>query len=76
MYIIICICVLKAIFNNDVNSLAKYVQRKNDCNLHTGVLAPLTMAAAAGATGPAVACRRESETSPAAARELKRRLRE
>ena len=30
---------------NDVNSLIKYVQRKNDCNLHIGVFPPLTVAA-------------------------------
>eukprot|EP00284_Hemiselmis_tepida_P006946 CAMPEP_0174939348 /NCGR_PEP_ID=MMETSP1355-20121228/66289_1 /TAXON_ID=464990 /ORGANISM="Hemiselmis tepida, Strain CCMP443" /LENGTH=344 /DNA_ID=CAMNT_0016186359 /DNA_START=18 /DNA_END=1048 /DNA_ORIENTATION=+ len=39
---------LQAITNNDINSLVKYVQRKNDCNLHTGVLPPLHLAAAAG----------------------------
>lgn len=39
---------VQAISNNDINSLAKYVQRKNDCNLHTGIYPPLTMAASAG----------------------------
>ena len=51
------------IFNNDVNSLTKYVQRKNDCNLHTCVLAPLTMAAAGGETSP-VGVYRTEETHP------------
>lgn len=39
---------LQAITNNDINSIVKYVQRKNDCNLHTGIMPPLTIAAAAG----------------------------
>ena len=38
----------QAITNNDINSLAKYVQRKNDCNLHTSIYPPLIVAAAAG----------------------------
>jgi hypothetical protein len=38
----------QAICNNDINSIIKYVQRKNDCNLHTGIFPPLTVAAAAG----------------------------
>jgi len=33
---------------NDVNSLIKYVQRKNDCNLHIAVFPPLTVAAGGG----------------------------
>jgi hypothetical protein len=33
---------------NDVNSLIKYVQRKNDCNLHIGVFPPLIVAAGGG----------------------------
>lgn len=36
---------VQAIQANDVNSLVKYVQRKNDCNLHIGVFPPLTVAA-------------------------------
>ncbi len=50
------------IFNNDVNSLTKYVERKNDCNLHTCVLAPLTMAAAGGE--PQRAAARAAERQP------------
>ena len=36
---------VQAIQANDVNSLIKYVQRKNDCNLHIAVFPPLTVAA-------------------------------
>ena len=39
---------VQAISNNDVNSLAKFVQRKNDCNLHTGIFPPLSVAATQG----------------------------
>lgn len=39
---------VQAITNNDINSLAKYVQRKNDCNLHTGIYPPLIVAATQG----------------------------
>ena len=39
---------VQAISNNDINSLAKYVQRKNDCNLHTGIFPPLIVAATQG----------------------------
>ena len=39
---------VQAITNNDINSLAKYVQRKNDCNLHTGIYPPLIIAATQG----------------------------
>ena len=39
---------VQAISNNDINSLAKYVQRKNDCNLHTGIYPPLIVAATQG----------------------------
>jgi hypothetical protein len=31
-----------------VNSLIKYVQRKNDCQLHIAVFPPLTVAAGGG----------------------------
>lgn len=39
---------VQAISNNDINSLSKYVQRKNDCNLHTGIFPPLMVAATQG----------------------------
>uniref|UniRef100_A0A7S0NDK9 FYVE-type domain-containing protein n=1 Tax=Hanusia phi TaxID=3032 RepID=A0A7S0NDK9_9CRYP len=39
---------VQAIQANDVNSLIKYVQRKNDCNLHIAVFPPLTVAAGGG----------------------------
>jgi len=39
---------VQAIQANDVNSLIKYVQRKNDCQLHIAVFPPLTVAAGGG----------------------------
>lgn len=45
---------VQAIQANDVNSLIKYVQRKNDCNLHIAVFPPLTVAAGVLHTLPQV----------------------
>jgi hypothetical protein len=39
---------VEAIANNDVDMVRKYVTRRGDCNLHTGIFPPLTLAAAEG----------------------------